>query len=54
MTIPVATVADLILARAAQRGQQPSNGNLQKLLYCAQGYHLAATGDPLYDTPVRL
>jgi uncharacterized phage-associated protein len=53
MPIPVATVADLILARAAQRGQRLSNLKLQKLLYYAQGYHLAATGEPLFDTPVR-
>ena len=53
MPIPVTTVADLILARAAQRGQRLSNLKLQKLLYYAQGYHLAATGEPLYDTPVR-
>jgi len=53
MPVPVATVADLILARSAERGQRLSNLKLQKLLYYAQGYHLAATGEPLYETPVR-
>jgi uncharacterized phage-associated protein len=53
MPAPVTTVADLILARAAQRGQRLTNLKLQKLLYYAQGYHLAAKGEPMFDSALR-
>jgi uncharacterized phage-associated protein len=53
MPLDAALVADVILAKAAARGERVSNMKLQKLLYYAQGEHLAATGELLFDDRIK-
>lgn len=46
-------VADYFLKLADdEAGEYLSNLKLQKLLYYAQGFHLAAYNEPIFDTPV--
>ena len=37
----------------AERGDLATNMRLQKLLYFAQGWHLARYGKPLFDAPLK-
>lgn len=56
MTYPVDTIANYIIWRANRDedlGENISNLKLQKLLYYAQGFHLAATGAPLFDADIE-
>ncbi len=53
MPLSVSAVADAILAKSAARGEKISSMKLQKLLYYAQGEHLAATGELLFDEPIK-
>ncbi|MDR1531499.1 MAG: DUF4065 domain-containing protein [Clostridiales bacterium] len=41
------------LFNAEERGEGLSNMKLQKLLYYAQGVHLARTGKPLFDETIK-
>jgi len=46
-------VANYFLKRQdTQAGDTMSNLKLQKLVYYAQGFHLAITGKPLFDEPI--
>lgn len=46
-------VAEYILWLTRDQDEQISNLKLLKLLYYAQGYHLANHGIPLFDTPIK-
>lgn len=47
-------VADYFLASVDEiHGDNITNLKLQKLLYYAQGFHLAITGRPLFDDPIQ-
>ena len=47
-------VADYFLGLVDEEaGDSLSNLKLQKLVYYAQGFHLALTGDPLFDDPIE-
>lgn len=45
---PALTIAKWFIAWAQDEDADRSNLKLQKLLYYAQGWHLARTGDPLF------
>ncbi len=45
--------ADYIIAVAHEAGDPISNLKLQKLLYYAQGWHLALKGEPLFDERIE-
>lgn len=46
-------VADAILAVSQSDDEYITNLKLQKLLYYAQGWHLAEHGRPLFDDPIE-
>ncbi len=47
-------VADYFLTLVDdEAGDSLSNLKLQKLVYYAQGFHLALTGEPLFDEPIE-
>lgn len=47
-------VADYFLWKVDEEvGDNLSNLKLQKLLYYAQGFHLAVMGGPLFDSPIK-
>lgn len=47
------TVANWFVAFASANDADLSNLKLQKLLYYAQGYHLAINDKPLFDDPIQ-
>lgn len=49
----VQIVAEYFLWLTRDQDEQISNLKLQKLLYYAQGYHLANFGTPLFDAPIK-
>jgi uncharacterized phage-associated protein len=54
MPVSAAVVANYFLAkRDPNAGDHISNLKLQKLLYYAQGFHLAITGEPLFSDPIE-
>lgn len=56
MVIPLLTaskVADWFIAWAEQNDAEVSNLKIQKLLYYAQGNHLAQTGQPLFPDRIE-
>jgi uncharacterized phage-associated protein len=53
MPLQASVIADVILAKAAARGEHLSSMKLQKLLYYVQGEHLAATGELLFNEPIK-
>ncbi len=53
MKYPARLVADAFLAFCGEYGDLLSNLKLQKLLYYAQGWHLALYGEPLFDEPLE-
>ncbi len=47
-------IAEVLLAEAETQSAKPvSLGTLERLLYLAQGFHLALFGAPLFDEPIR-
>ncbi|NUY80482.1 DUF4065 domain-containing protein [Flavobacterium sp. MAH-1] len=48
------TIANQILKKAKQDGQELSNMKLQKLLYIANGLYLAKSGTPLIEDPIEV
>lgn len=53
MTYSAMTIAKWFVAWAEADEADLSNLKLQKLLYYAQGHHLAANGKPLFDEPIQ-
>lgn len=51
--LTVKMVAEYFLWLTRDQDEQISNLKLQKLLYYAQGYHLANNGIPLFDAPIQ-
>ena len=52
-TYRAATIAKWFTAWAEAEDAEVSNLKLQKLLYYAQGHHLALYGEPLFDDPIQ-
>lgn len=55
MVYPAQTIANFLIWRAnsdEELGENISNLKLQKLLYYAQGFHLAMNGAPLFNEPI--
>src|SRR5579864_2329863 len=50
---PALTIAKWFIAWAEAEGDELSNLKLQKLLYYAQGHHMAAHGRPLFTEPIQ-
>jgi uncharacterized phage-associated protein len=53
---PVERIAEYFIWRAnsdSDLGENITHLKLQKLLYYAQGFHLAWYGEPLFDDPIR-
>lgn len=50
---PAATIAKWFVAYAQADEADVSNLKIQKLLYYAQGHHLAETGAPLFNDPIE-
>lgn len=56
MMYPARMIANYLIWRAnsdEELGENISNLKLQKLLYYAQGFHLALNGAPLFDEPIE-
>lgn len=50
---PALTIAKWLVAWAEAEGEELSNLKLQKLLYYAQGHHLAQMGTPLFTDEIQ-
>jgi uncharacterized phage-associated protein len=50
---PALTIAKWLIAWAEAEGEELSNLKLQKLLYYAQGHHLADTHQPLFSDAIQ-
>jgi len=48
-----AAIANYFIERALREGVRLSPMKLQKLVYCAHGWHLAITGQPLLDESIE-
>ena len=53
MTYHVMQVAGAFIDLANRMDSRFTEGRLQKLLYIAQGWHLAITGKPLFESPIE-